>query len=168
MHFSDFTIDNNKNNKYVILAQTSSNSQFFSISKDYNYAMNFTSTEKFNNIRIKNIRLNTVDELKQSLNEKPMEVYYILNLNSRYSLDLGSIDMLKTYEGVTNIFTDSDLLPIIRIKYYKNFKETIKELKINEKSLKDELQSLSERLSALETKQVVSSDDSNVENEVIS
>ena len=168
LHFSDFTIDNNKNNKYVILAQTSSNSQFFSISKDYNYAMNFTSTEKFNNIRIKNIRLNTVDELKQSLNEKPMEVYYILNLNSRYSLDLGSIDMLKTYEGVTNIFTDSDLLPIIRIKYYKNFKETIKELKINEKSLKDELQSLSERLSALETKQVVSSDDSNVENEVIS
>ena len=168
LHFSDFTIDNNKNNKYVILAQTSSNSQFFSISKDYNYAMNFTSTEKFNNIRIKNIRLNTVDELKQSLNEKPMEVYYILNLNSRYSLDLGSIDMLKTYEGVTNIFTDSDLLPIIRIKYYKNFKETIKELKINEKSLKDELQSLSERLSALETKQIVSSDDSNVENEVIS
>ena len=168
LHFSDFTIDNNKNNKYVILAQTSSNSQFFSISKDYNYAMNFTSTEKFNNIRIKDIRLNTVDELKQSLNEKSMEVYYILNLNSRYSLDLGSIDMLKTYEGVTNIFTDSDLLPSIQIKYYKNFKETIKELKINEKSLKDELQSLNERLSALETKQVVSSDDSNVEDEVIS
>lgn len=168
LQFSDFTIDNNKNNKYIILAQTSSNSQFFSISKDYNYAMNFTSTEKFNNIRIKDIKLNTVDELKQSLNEKPMEVYYILNLNSRYSLDLGSIDMLKTYEGVTNIFTDSDLLPSIQIKYYKNFKETIKELKINEKSLKDELQSLSERLSALETKQVVSSDDSNVENEVIS
>ena len=168
LQFSDFTIDNNKNNKYVILAQTSSNGQFFSISKDYNYAMNFTCGYKQNNIRIKDIRLNTVDELKQSLNEKPMEVYYILNLNSRYSLDLGSIDMLKTYEGVTNIFTDSDLLPNIQIKYYKNFKETIKELKINEKSLKDELQSLSERLSALETKQVVASDDSNVENEVIS
>lgn len=168
LQFSDFTIDNNKNNKYVTLAQTSSNIQFFSISKDYNYAMNFTCGMSHNNIRIKDIRLNTVDEFKQSLNEKPMEVYYILNLNSRYSLDLGSIDMLKTYEGVTNIFTDSDLLPSIQIKYYKNFKETIKELKINEKSLKDELQSLSERLSALEAKQVVSSDDSNVEKEVIS
>lgn len=168
LHFSDLTIDNNKNSKYVTLAQTSSNSQFFSISKDYNYAMNFTSTEKLNNIRIKDIRLNTTDELKQSLNENPMEVYYILNLNSRYSLDLGPIDIPLSYNETTNIFTDSDLLPSIQIKYYKNFKETIKELKINEKSLKDELQSLNERLKALETKQVVSSDDSNVENEVIS
>lgn len=151
LHFSDLTIDNNKNNKYVILAQTSSNSLFFSISKDYNYAMNFTSAKKFNNIRIKDIRLNTVDELKQSLNEKLMEVYYILNLNSRYSLDLGPIDIPLSYNEVTNIFTDSDLLPQINAKYYRNFIKTVQNLQVNEKALKQELIDINNRLTALET-----------------
>lgn len=134
LHFSDLTINNNKNNKYIILSQTSSNSQFISIAKDYNYAMNFTSTEKFNNIRIKDIRFNTVDELKQSLNEKPMEVYYTLNLNSRYSLDLGIVDTLLSYDEITNIFSDSDLYPVINVKYYNgsldisNYEFSIKEV----------------------------------------
>lgn len=151
LQFSDFTIDNNKNNKYVTLAQTSLNIQFFSISKDYNYAMNFTCGMSHNNIRIKDIRLNTVDELKQSLNEKPMEVYYTLNLNSRYSLDLGPIDIPLSYNEVTNIFTDSDLLPKINAKYYRNFTKTVQNLQVNEKALKQELIDINNRLTALET-----------------
>lgn len=151
LHFSEFIIDNNKNNKYITLAQTSSNSNFFNISKDYNYAMNFTSSENFNNIRIKDIRLNTVDELKQSLNEKPIEVYYTLNLNSRYSLDLGPIDIPLSYNEVTNIFTDSDLLPQINAKYYRNFTKTVQNLQVNEKALKQELIDINNRLTALET-----------------
>ncbi len=125
-------------------------------SEKYNYAsLPFKTIEDANNW------------LKQ-INDagNPFEIYYVTR--NPYQVDLGPIDMLKTYENVTNIFTDSDLLPSIQIKYYKNFKETIKDLKINEKSLKDELQNLNERLSALETKQVVSSDNSNVENGVIS
>ena len=125
-------------------------------------------SEKYNYASLSFMTLEDANNWLKQLNSigKPLEIYYVTS--KPYQVDLGPIDMLKTYEDVTNIFTDSDLLPSIRIKYYKNFKETIKELKINEKSLKDELQSLSERLSALETKQVVSSDDSNVENEVIS
>ena len=54
----------------------------------------------------------------------PVEVYYVLN--TTYEIDLGIVDMLLSYSGVTNIFTDSDLLPKINAKYYKDFKLSIK------------------------------------------
>lgn len=54
----------------------------------------------------------------------PVEVYYVLN--TPYEIDLGIADMLLSYSGVTNIFTDSDLLPKINAKYYKDFKLSIK------------------------------------------
>jgi|GEM_PF-3309367 len=54
----------------------------------------------------------------------PVEVYYVLN--TPYEIDLGIVDMLLSYSGVTNIFTDSDLLPKINAKYYKDFKLSIK------------------------------------------
>lgn len=55
----------------------------------------------------------------------PVEVYYVLN--TPYEIDLGIVDMLLSYSGVTNIFTDSDLLPKINAKYYKDFKLSIKD-----------------------------------------
>lgn len=129
--------------------------------------------ESSSNSNYASIPFTTLDDANNWLKQlnsigEPLEIYYVTS--KPYQVDLGPIGMLKTYNGVTNIFTDSDLLPNIRAKYYQNFEETIKKLKINEKSLKDELQSLSERLGALETKQAVSSDNSNlnVENEVIS
>ena len=54
---------------------------------------------------------------------------------------------------VTNIFTDSDLLPKINAKYYRNFVTTIQNLQVNEKALKQELADINTRLTALETAQ---------------
>jgi len=58
------------------------------------------------------------------LSTHPVEVYYALE--NPYEADLGIVDMPLSYSGVTNIFTDSDLLPKINAKYYKDFKLSIK------------------------------------------
>jgi hypothetical protein len=58
------------------------------------------------------------------LSTHPVEVYYALE--NPYEVDLGIVDMPLSYSGVTNIFTDSDLLPKINAKYYKDFKLSIK------------------------------------------
>lgn len=94
----------------------------------------------------------TIDEFKIWLSKHNTNVYYVLEVP--YQVDLGSIDMLNTYEGVTNIFTDSDLLPNIQAKYYQNFETTIKNLKVNEQSLKQELSDIKSRLTILESKEV--------------
>ena len=59
--------------------------------------------------------------------------------------------MPLTYDEVTNIFTDSDLMPTINAKYYRNFISTVRNLQVNEKSLKQELIDINNRLSALES-----------------
>ena len=47
------------------------------------------------------------------------EVYYVLA--TPYVLDLGIVDTLLSYDEVTNVFSDSDLYPVINVKYYKDF-----------------------------------------------
>ena len=96
--------------------------------------------------------INTIELFKNWLSTHNVEVYYALEVP--YQVDLGSIDMLNTYEGVTNIFTDSDLLLNIQAKYYQNFETTIKNLKVNEQSLKQELSDIKSRLTILESKEV--------------
>ena len=59
--------------------------------------------------------------------------------------------MPLSYNEVTNIFTDSDLLPQINAKYYRNFVKTVQNLQVNEKALKQELIDINNRLTALET-----------------
>lgn len=76
-------------------------------------------------------------------------LYYALA--EPYVLDLGIVDMPITYNEVTNLFTDSDLLPQINAKYYRNFITTIQNLQVNEKALKQELVDINTRLSALES-----------------
>ena len=68
-------------------------------------------------------------------------------------IDLGIVDQLITYNEITNLFTDSDLLPTINAKYYRNFISTVRNLQVNEKALKQELIDINTRLSALETAQ---------------
>ena len=106
----------------------------------------------------------TVSDFKQFLKDKydngnPVVVYYLLA--TPYTLDLGVIDMPLSYNEVTNIFTDSDLLPTINAKYYRVFDKTIQNAQINEKTLKQEItdlnatvSALDNRLKALETKTV--------------
>lgn len=67
-----------------------------------------------------------------------------------YEVDLGIVDQLLTFDEITNIFTNSDLIPIINVKYYRNFIKTIQNLQINNDTLKNELVSIESRLTALE------------------
>lgn len=77
-------------------------------------------------IKISQSRLEEVSSngLTNWLSTHPVEVYYALE--NPYEIDLGIVDMPLSYSGVTNIFTDSDLLPKINAKYYKDFKLSIK------------------------------------------
>ena len=77
-------------------------------------------------------------------------VYY---LGDETIIDLGIIDMPITYNEITNLFTNSDLMPTINAKYYRNFINTIQNLQVNEKALKQELVDINSRLSALESAQ---------------
>ena len=89
------------------------------------------------------------------------EVYYVLA--TPYVLDLGIVDQLITYNEITNLFTDSDLLPIINATYYRNFIKTVQNLQVNEKALKQELIDINNRLTALET---AKSNESEVNNDI--
>lgn len=61
----------------------------------------------------------TIDDFKSWLSTHNTEVYYALA--TPYEIDLGIVDTLLSYDKITNIFTDSDLLPQINAKYYKDF-----------------------------------------------
>ena len=149
-------IDTYKNyslsDKYIVVNQTSTNSEFDRISSNYNYAVNFGAGVAYN-VRIKDVRFNSINDFKNELKANPIIFYYILAIDSRYTVDLGVVDMPLSYNEVTNIFTDSDLLPQINAKYYRNFVKTVQNLQINEKTLKQELIDINNRLSALETAQ---------------
>lgn len=62
---------------------------------------------------------NDIDKFKEWLSTHNTEVYY--PLATPYEIDLGIVDTLLSYDEVTNIFTDSDLYPVINVKYYKDF-----------------------------------------------
>ena len=90
----------------------------------------------------------SLTDFKNRLSTHNVEAYYALE--TPYELDLGIVDTLLSYDEITNIFTDSDLLPIINVKYYRNFITTIQNLQINNDILKNELVSIESRLTALE------------------
>lgn len=80
----------------------------------------------------------TLDKAKQWLKSQadngiPFMAYY--PLANSYTVDLGPIDMSKTYKGVNHIFSNSELQPKITINYYKNFKDTIKKLDNSDREL---------------------------------
>lgn len=93
--------------------------------------------------------IDTVEKFNTFLSSNNVEVYYVLA--KPYTIDLGIVDMPITYNEVTNLFTDSDLMPTINAKYYRNFISTVRNLQVNEKSLKQELIDINNRLSALES-----------------
>ena len=91
----------------------------------------------------------SLEDFRTFLSNHTVESYY--PLSASYTLDLGVIDMPLAYNEVTNVFTDSDLMPNINAKYYRNFTKTVQNLQINNKTLKEELVDINNRLSALET-----------------
>lgn len=74
----------------------------------------------------------TIDDFKSWLSTHNIEVYYVLE--TPYEIDLGIVDQLLTFDEITNIFTDSDLYPVINVDYYKgsldisNYEFAIKEV----------------------------------------
>ena len=67
-----------------------------------------------------NDTINNINKFKTWLSTHNTEVYY--PLATPYEVDLGIVDTLLSYDKITNIFTDSDLYPVINVKYYKYFK----------------------------------------------
>lgn len=83
-------------------------------------------------IIFRNGAINTLDEFKTWLSTHNTEVYY--PIATPYEIDLGIVDTLLSYDEITNIFTDSDLYPVINVKYYNgsldisNYEFSIKEV----------------------------------------
>ena len=92
----------------------------------------------------------TQTKVKEKYPNLMVDLYYGISKDNQYTVDLGIVDMPLSYDEITNIFTDSDLLPKINAKYYKNFISTIRDLQINNNTLKNELASIENRLTALE------------------
>lgn len=95
-------------------------------------------------------KFTSINNLKNFLSTNAVEVYY--PLETPYTVDLDAIDMPMSYKDITNIFTDSDLLPTINAKYYRVFDKTIQNAQINEKTLKQEITDLNATVSALDTR----------------
>ncbi len=85
---------------------------------------------------------------KNWLSTHNAKVYF--PLKTPYKVDLGIVDTLLSYDEITNVFSDSDLYPVINVKYYRNFIKTIQNLQVNTDTLKNELSNIESRLTALE------------------
>lgn len=153
-----------KCDNYISFPQTLSNSDFDNLTHGYDYGIGLGGGTA-NNIRIKNVNFSNVADFKNDLKQHPITLYYILNIESRRTLDLDVTDMPMSYKDITNIFTDSDLLPIINAKYYRNFIKTVQNLQVNNKALKDELNDINNRLTALENAKTTVSEELNNESE---
>lgn len=101
-----------------------------------------------NNTYIRIDKFTTTEEYIEWLNSVDLILY--APLKAPYVIDLGVVDQLLSYDKVSNVFTNSDLLPQINLKYYRNFESTVRNLKVNNETLKNELVSIENRLTALE------------------
>ena len=90
----------------------------------------------------------SLEKWKDYISKNPIEVYY--PIDKPYSIELGVCEIPLSYNEVTNIFTDSDLLPKINAKYYRNFKKTVQNIQVNNDTLKNELVNIENRLTILE------------------
>lgn len=110
----------------------------------------FNHVGNYQNIEITYSKFDTLINFKNFLTTNVVQMYY--GLKTPYTLDLGVIDMPMSYKDITNIFTDSDLLPTINAKYYRVFEKTIQNVQINDKTLKQEITDLNATVSALDTR----------------
>lgn len=122
-------------------------------------------------VHISDYRYSNIADFKKFLSNNNIEMYY--PLKTPYTIDLGPIDMPLSYKKITNVFTDSDLLPTINVKYYRTFEKTVQNLQINEKSLKQEIADLNvnladitKRLEALESANASIVEESEVSNDL--
>lgn len=92
----------------------------------------YTTTNVNNQFKCMPLSDMTLVDFKTWLSENNVTIYYILE--TPYTVDLGIVDTLLSYDEVTNVFSDSDLYPVINVKYYKglldisNYEFSIKEV----------------------------------------
>ncbi len=87
------------------------------------FALNF----QIANVWFLDERFTDLDTAKQLI--IGTEVYVVLA--EPYEVDLGICNIPITFNKISNLFVDNELLPEINIKYYRNFKDTIKNLQEN-------------------------------------
>lgn len=95
------------------------------------------------NVMLEDTSITTAQEFKTWLSTHNTEVYYALA--TPYVVDLGIVDMPTTYDGVTNLYTDSDLIPTINVEYYTEILENAKDNIIGQDIyLQDEVDTLND------------------------
>ena len=95
------------------------------------------------NIMLEDTSITTANDFKQWLSTHNTEVYYALA--TPYVVDLGIVDMPTTYDDVTNLFTDSYLMPTINVEYYTEILENAKDNIIGQDiHLQDEVDTLND------------------------
>ena len=90
------------------------------------FALNF----QIANVWFLDERFTDLDTAKQLI--IGTEIYVVLA--EPYEVDLGVCDIPITFDKISNLFVGSELLPEISIKYYRNFKDTIKNLDENKQN----------------------------------
>lgn len=102
-----------------------------------------TIDSKGNQIGIKYAEITSLDDFKAWLSTHNTEVYYVLA--EPYVVDLGIVDMPTTYDSITNLYTDSDLIPTINVEYYTEILENAKDNIIGQDIyLQDEVDTLND------------------------
>lgn len=164
-----FYIDANikKTLKYSELVVKSTHYTSYLIDSDNAEQMpnnNIRSASSSSRIYLRDDRFTSADEINAELSKNPVTVYYVST--EPYEVDLGVVEMPLSYSPETNVFTTSEPQPNINAKYYRNFINTIQNLQVNEKALREELIDINSRLSALETN-LVNLANEEVESEVV-
>lgn len=102
-----------------------------------------TINNKYTGITSSNTKEERINKFKTWLSKNTVTVYYAFI--EPYIVDLGIIDMPVTYNGATNLFIDSDLLPTINIEYYTEILENAKDNIIGQDTyLQDEVDTLND------------------------
>lgn len=95
------------------------------------------------NVMLEDTSITTAQEFKTWLSTHNTEVYYALA--TPYVVDLGIVDMPITYDGVTNLYTNSDLMPTVNVEYYTEILENAKDNIIGQDIyLQDEVDTLND------------------------
>lgn len=138
-------------NNYISTLSTNSMATFIERASKYNYAIGVHTTSTV--IRIKDSRYTNVDDLKTWLSTRNTEVYYALA--EPYIIDLGVIDMPLSYHPETNVFTTQELQPNVKVKYYRDFKNTIL-------TIQTDIEMLKQAISTLTTNQTILTNEVNL------
>ena len=79
-------------------------------------------------------KFSSVNEWKNWLQANPITVYYILA--ESYEVELGEVDVPLSYYPETNVVTLHELSPNIKVKYYRDIKNTITNIQLDIETLK--------------------------------